>query len=576
MTVGRHGAAALARAVAHQRALDRRALELSALSRLWERVGGAASFGAALEAVLDMLASIIEYEAALIFVWDGDRERLELHASAGRPLSREESRQVGEIGRWVVREQKAYLSAEDAARRPSARLWRGSLMAAPLLLEGRSLGVLAAIAGPRVTFTREQMLTFSVVGSQAAAIYHAMQSLGRLTTATENILRSIAVGVIGVDESHRVLMWSPAAEQILGCPVARARGRNLEVVLEELARVHSSPGLTAITLLAQRAIARGVHSFGHQLNFVVDGAGVRSLSVDCAPLRTTHGEVAGAVVLVNDITERKQVEERMAQVSQLAAVGHLAANVAHEIRNPLSAIKAAAQFLQREYREDPTVHQFTGIINDETDRLTKVTTDFLLYARPSGAEPKATAVVEVLERGLRILGSDFERRGVRLDFRAAESLPLIPADAEELLQVFLNLGTNAAQAMEDGGVLTVSVGESDLARSGGGRALEVVFADTGPGVPEEYREQIFAPFFTTKTRGTGLGLSIVRKIVEGHGGEVLLDSSRARGAVFRLRLPVSAEDVRAGAQAALSPAPPGPPPDQLSLFDNAAPVRLRP
>jgi two-component system sensor histidine kinase HydH len=241
------------------------------------------------------------------------------------------------------------------------------------------------------------------------------------------------------------------------------------------------------------------------------------------------------VLLIEDVTERREMEERVSRMNQLATVGHLAANVAHEIRNPISAIKTAAQFLRKEYQGEALIDQFAGIINEECDRLSKVTSDFLSFARPSALSFQPTSIAGVLERTLQLVGPHLSEQGVQLE-QHLDHLPEIPADRDELVQVFLNLLMNAMQAIEGRGRVAVA------ARRHGADGVEVTISDTGCGIPADSIEQVFKPFYTTKTKGTGLGLAIVRKIVEAHGGAVEISSRPGSGSTCRVILPGSSEE----------------------------------
>jgi two-component system sensor histidine kinase HydH len=291
-------------------------------------------------------------------------------------------------------------------------------------------------------------------------------------------------------------------------------------------------------------------------------------------LRGADSELTGAVLLVEDITERTRMEERMRQMSQLAAVGHLAANVAHEIRNPLSAIKTAAQFLSTEYHSEALIAQFSGIINEECDRLGKVATDFLTYARPNEPSLERISVVEVSEGAIAATAREMTERNIRVHMRGAKRVPRISADPEAMRQALVNLLINAAQAIGRDGEIRIALRSRKVAQDG--RAVEVTISDTGPGLPEDNVERIWTPFFSTKTKGTGLGLSIVRKTIEAHGGQIWAEPPGDGGACFRMRLPVrrSGRGDAAAASRAAS-AEQAPQWQQLYLFADETPQPVR-
>jgi signal transduction histidine kinase len=240
------------------------------------------------------------------------------------------------------------------------------------------------------------------------------------------------------------------------------------------------------------------------------------------------------------VIENSKLYQQMKERDRLAALGEMSAGLAHEIRNPLAAIKGAIQYL------DPSKlpaedREFLEIMVDEVNRLNTVVTQFLDYSRPLRPSMSASDVNDVLTRTFKLLQPQIPE-GVTLSLELAEWLPRVLADAEQLKQVFLNLALNAFQAMPRGGRLTVSTyasrDELSFWREGGRRTelIEVRFRDTGPGIPDEARESIFVPFYTTKEKGTGLGLAICQRIIKAHQGSIVVRSS-PEGAEFVISLP---------------------------------------
>ncbi|ABC81678.1 sensor histidine kinase [Anaeromyxobacter dehalogenans] len=249
-------------------------------------------------------------------------------------------------------------------------------------------------------------------------------------------------------------------------------------------------------------------------------------------------EVADRCALV---IENSKLYQQMKERDRLAALGEMSAGLAHEIRNPLAAIKAAIQYLDpRKVPEDD--REFFEIVVEEVNRLNGVVSQFLDYSRPLKPSLAPTQVNEVLEKTFKLLQAEVPE-AVRLDLDLAEWLPRVQADAEQLKQVFLNLALNAFQAMPRGGRLTVStrLARDELAfwREGARRAdlVEIRFRDTGPGIPDDARESIFVPFYTTKEKGTGLGLAICQRIVKAQQGTIVVRSAAGEGAEFLISLP---------------------------------------
>ncbi len=259
--------------------------------------------------------------------------------------------------------------------------------------------------------------------------------------------------------------------------------------------------------------------------------------------------------------QNSQVYERMKERDRLAALGQMAAGLAHEIRNPLGSIKGAAQYLQpigSEMSDGPT-KEFLDIIVEEVDRLNKIVSQFLDYARPYRGDQKPLDINDVVKKTMTLVEKEEGAVKVEITNNLIEGLPPVRADAEQLRQVFLNLTINAVQAMKDGGKLQVSTSLRRSTRRGAAAAfLEVRFRDTGLGIPPGDLKSLFIPFFTTKEKGTGLGLPISQRIIENHGGTIEVRSRPGAGSTFTVLLPVEADAYAAYAESKKGP-PPVPP-----------------
>ena len=249
--------------------------------------------------------------------------------------------------------------------------------------------------------------------------------------------------------------------------------------------------------------------------------------------------------------ELRRAEAEARRAERLAALGQLSAGLAHEIRNPLGVIKGSAEMLsQKVAGSQPLVAELAGYISSEVNRLNALVVRFLDFARPSKLETRPEHISEIVDHALESAAASFPNAKVKIERQYAPGLPEIQADRQLCEQVFVNLITNALQAMEgqpgslngtpDGtlnGMLRLSIAPEV---SNGGPGVCVTVEDSGPGVPPELREQIFNPFFTSKKDGVGLGLSIVAKIVDDHRGTIRLDSDTTKGARFRVFFPQAA------------------------------------
>lgn len=242
-------------------------------------------------------------------------------------------------------------------------------------------------------------------------------------------------------------------------------------------------------------------------------------------------------------TEVARLEEEVRRNEKMAAIGTLAAGVAHEIRNPLSSIKGYATYFTQRFPEGSDDREAAAVMVSEVNRLNRVITDLLGLAKPTDVKLKPVCAQLVVEHVLRLLRQNAANRNIKISCKYARKIPQVMADMERLSQALLNLCLNALDAMEKGGKLLLTV-------SGGHDKLCLIVADTGPGIPPEIIQKIFDPYFTTKRTGTGLGLPMVHKIVKGHHGSIdvssfveLRDSDgnivKSGGTIFRIWLPVA-------------------------------------
>ena len=235
--------------------------------------------------------------------------------------------------------------------------------------------------------------------------------------------------------------------------------------------------------------------------------------------------------------EARRHQQALLRAERLSAIGELAATVAHEIRNPLVAIGGFARAILRKTKPDDSRYDHVNIMIEEVNRLEGIVTKVLDYARPVGPEIKVIQLNRVLEEAANLLEQEFADNAVALTLRLDPSLPLVAADSNRIFELALNLLRNAMQAMLGGGRLSVTSRSADP-------FVELRFTDTGQGVPQEIRERIFSPFFTTKPSGSGLGLTIVSQIVREHQGTIDVHSEVGVGTTFTVRLPIRVSEAR--------------------------------
>ncbi|MFH1723882.1 MAG: PAS domain S-box protein [Elusimicrobiota bacterium] len=273
---------------------------------------------------------------------------------------------------------------------------------------------------------------------------------------------------------------------------------------------------------------------GRVVNRTKNGAEVPVI-LSITAVRDARGEIVGFVSNAVDVAEQERMQRLLAKSESLAAMGSMAAVVAHEIRNPLGSIVTAASSIS--HAELPAKERGTllAVIRKESKRLNDTLNQFLQYARPRGLRLEKQDLNQSIREVLRMIRSDPKLLGkVRIEERLDKALPPFPFDGDQLRQVLWNVVMNALQAMGGKGLLAISTGMEE-----GEAVLRV--SDTGPGVPEESRTKIFEPFHTTKQQGTGLGLAVAERIVSAHGGHILIESAPGSGARFSIVLPTDRE-----------------------------------
>lgn len=339
---------------------------------------------------------------------------------------------------------------------------------------------------------------------------------------TTLILRSITTAVITVGTDGTVTTANPAAERLLGIPDVQMVGRRMGALLRD------AQGLDKDVI---RALEGRIPSASRDVNLVaLDGREVHA-RISVTRMRASAGNVIGVVIALEDVSALKDLTDQLVRADRLASMGELTAGVAHEVRNPLGVIRASVQLLEDAKCDESRIHDAVSVIKQEIDRLDGVIKALLDFGRPSAPAFGAVDVDAVIADVVRFTERFAQQAGVMISVHIAEDLPRVKADADQLKQVFLNLMTNAVQAMDErGGHIRISV---DRDRD----YMVVRVADDGPGIDVDDLDKVFDPFFTKRDEGTGLGLTIVHRIIDQHEGRVEVRSSD-EGTTFTVRLPV--------------------------------------
>ena len=422
----------------------------------------------------------------------------------------------------------------------------------PLGSEGRVIGLL--VLSEKINgevFTESDVTILMTLAQQAStALANALlhSEILRVKVHNDNVLRDMSSGVIAVDGRGRISTFNRRAAEILRQSAPSAMGGAEHVLPPELADVLRDARLHGRTV--QHHTCRLTAGDGEEVY----------LRLHSSVLRDVDGETTGALMVIEDETERRHLEEGMQRADRLASLGTLAAGLAHEIKNPLVSIRTLAQLLPVKFDDPEFRESFAHLAAGEVERINDLLERLLVFARPSHPSLEHVQLAPVIDEVLQLVRPESESRQVAVVRDFPSEAVWVIADTAQLRQVFLNLFMNALQAMEDheGPAHTLRISMRTVPRAGGVRdtpfwpggehaqpgeellaplVVEITVADTGGGIPDALREDIFNPFFTTKAKGSGLGLSVVARIVRDHGGSISAHTNERGGASFVLQLP---------------------------------------
>jgi two-component system sensor histidine kinase HydH len=350
--------------------------------------------------------------------------------------------------------------------------------------------------------------------------YLVDRTLAQMKTYTENVVESMADGLISVDSDKKIVTLNRRAAEFLGDEEKNLKGLKISNIFD----------LDIETLLKdQKMIIRDM-----EVEIKPPSGGRIPLSLSAAPLKDETCREMGLVLLLRDLREIRDLQEKVRRSERLASLGRLAAGVAHEIRNPLSSIRGFAQYFMRRLKGQEEEQGYASIMVKEVDRLNRVISELLDFARPKEPHREPQALEEIIDYSLKLLQSEFSQLKIKVEKSFEPDLPNVEVDRDQISQAFLNLLLNSLESMEGEGKIKVS-----LKRMSQSPALEVAIMDTGRGIAREDLGKVFEPFFSTKRKGSGLGLAIVHQIVENHGGDIAVDSQEGMGTTFRITLPLS-------------------------------------
>jgi two-component system nitrogen regulation sensor histidine kinase GlnL len=365
----------------------------------------------------------------------------------------------------------------------------------------------------------------------------------RVKDFTADVLTGIVDGVVVVSADGLVLIWNRAAEEMTGIPAAEALGKTVGAAFSEN---------KAIVGQIEKTLTSGRSYSDYDTELTIKHGPPLPVGLVTSVLTDGEGQAIGVILTIRDQTSVRDLKERIRRSDRLAALGKIAAGIAHEIKNPLVGIRGAAQLMRSEVRSaaEPcqegsrSLTEYIDVIVKEADRLNNVLEGILDFTRVKQHEGRAHNIHGILDRALMLNEESARQRGIILSRQYDPSLPDVIGDQDQLLQVFLNIIKNAVEAMLSGGRLTVITRMSDLFTSVQAdgkkhRLMVVKVSDTGPGIKPEHLGDIFTPFFTTKDKGVGLGLALSYQIVQEHLGTIRVESKAGEGTTFSVYLPLA-------------------------------------
>ena len=368
-------------------------------------------------------------------------------------------------------------------------------------------------------------------GRLYASLQQKVQEYERLKDFNENIVESINVGVMALDMEDRIESWNAQMEVMYAMPRWQTLTQPLRTIfpaefVEEFYRVRQNAGINNL----------------YKFRLKTPAGEMRTVNVAIAPLVTRSFQIVGRLIIMDDITQRIELEGQLSQADKLTSIGLLAAGVAHEVNTPLAVISSYTQMLAKQLQGDPQKSGLLEKITRQTFRASEIVNNLLNFSRTSGTEFADVNVNKVITDTLALLEHQFKTAKVQVRSELTPSISAIQGNPGRLQQVFLNLFLNAKDAMPGGGTLSVATSNGEM--------VSVRVSDTGSGIAPEHIQRIYDPFFTTKTtakegqnRGTGLGLSVTYGIIQEHAGKIRVESTPGAGTTFALDFPLARKAV---------------------------------
>lgn len=356
----------------------------------------------------------------------------------------------------------------------------------------------------------------------------ARQSLQDTSAFANEVVSHLPVGLIATDRSGRVSFFNSAAERITDLDKHLIQNQKPDELLPEV--------LGGV----QKQLDQGEIVTEREMECTFAPNKAIPISISAARIANESGEFLGQVLMMRDLSEIRRLQDEVRRQEKLAVMGGMAAGVAHEVRNPLSSIKALATFFAGQFDDGSESHDAAKVMVQEVDRLNRVITELLDFSRPTDLKRQACDIGMLISRSIQLVQQDAGNKNIDIYVDTEDDICPAWIDPDRVTQCLLNLLLNAIQSMENGGTLTVKC------TSGQADTVTIIVKDTGEGISTEQINKIFDPYFTTKSKGTGLGLAIVQKIIEAHGGRIEVHSATGEGASFLMSVPCHQKEAVGG------------------------------
>jgi two-component system sensor histidine kinase HydH len=345
-------------------------------------------------------------------------------------------------------------------------------------------------------------------------------SLSRIKAFSDNVVENIPIGLIALDDQRRIAAFNNTAESVLQLSQHEVIGKKAEAVL---------PLELCTEINSQEVQSEAIEK---EIDCTLADDKIVSLEIGTSVLEDKGKTSLGYVILFKDLTEVRSLRGEIERSRRLASIGRLAAGVAHEIRNPLSSIKGFATYFKERYPDIPQDQQTANIMIQEVDRLNRVVSQLLEFAKPVDIKMQPTNMKAFIEASHKLVEKQAAEKGIVITTSNLAPVEEIMTDPDRLNQVLLNIYLNAIESMDKGGELRIELGTTKE-----NQIIEIIISDTGCGINSQDLSKIFDPYYTTKSSGTGLGLAITHNIVEAIGGKIEVSSVQGKGTVFKIIIP---------------------------------------